>query len=289
MNLLEVFYAAQHRGLLARGVKSRTAQVRGTTVHYYLAQGTAAGPPLVLLHGLGATAQNFVFCLKPLARHFSRVYAIDLPGCGYSPVPASGPLELLGHFEVLRRFIAEVVGERCVLVGNSLGGALSLFQAIAHPGSLLGTVLLAPAGAPAPPAELHAVLDAFNVRTDAGAKAFLHRVLAKPQPIMLAFPSVTRAMLSTPAVRHLANTLSHEELLKEGELQALQVPLLLLWGGREKLLPANGPDFFRAQLPAKYGKVEVVPHWSHLPQLEFPREVVERVTKFAATFLPGHT
>lgn len=272
----------QKRGLISRGVKSLTAQVRGTEVHYYLAEFGAKGPPLVLLHGLGADAHNFTFTIAPFAKHFSRVYALSLPGCGFSPLPMSGPLDVYAHFDVLRRFINEVVGEKVVLLGNSLGGALSLFQLLAHPDSLHAAVLVAPAGAPATSGEMHVVLEAFAARSDEQVRAFLHKVFAQPKPVMLRFPGVTRAMLSTPAVKHLAKTIKLSDMLKEGELASLRVPTLLVWGGQEKLLPKSAPEFFRRNLPPEFGRVDVVEGYGHLPQLEFPRDLIARVVNFAA-------
>lgn len=280
--LWDLLNQVQKRGLLSRGVKSRTAQVRGTEVHYYCADFGAKGPPLVLLHGLGADAHNFTFTIAPFAKHFSRVYALSLPGCGYSPLPASGPLDIYGHFDVLRRFLAEVVGEKAVLLGNSLGGALSLFQLLAHPGSLHAAVLVAPAGAPASSGELHVIFEAFAVKSDEAARAFLHKVFARPRAIMLRFPGVTREMLSTPAVQHLARTIKLSDMLKDGELSSLRVPTLLLWGGQEKLLPRSAPDFFRRNFPPEFGRVDIVEGYGHLPQLEAPGDLVARVVKFAA-------
>lgn len=280
--LWNILNQVQKRGLISRGVKSLTAQVRGTEVHYYRADFGAKGPPLVLLHGLGADAHNFTFTIAPFAKHFSRVYALSLPGCGFSPVPMSGPLDVYGHFEVLRRFILEVVGEKVVLLGNSLGGALTLFQMMAGPESLHAAILVAPAGAPASSGEMHLILDAFAVKTDDEVRAFLHKVFAQPKPIMLRFPSVTKAMLTTPAVQHLSKTIKLSDMLKEGELSQLRVPTLLLWGGKEKLLPKSAPDFFRRNFPPEFGRVDVVEGWGHLPQLEFPRDLITRVVKFAA-------
>ncbi len=281
MGLLEAFDTMQRRALLARGVTSHTAQVRGTTVHFYLADLGAKGPPLVLLHGLGASAHNFILCTVPFARSFGRVYVIDLPGCGFSPLPASGALTLEGHFEVLRRFLSEVVREPSVLLGNSLGGALTLLLALRHPELLLAAVPVAPAGAPSSPEALHEVLEAFRLETDEQVRAFVRRLFVRPAWPMLRFPSFTRAMVDTPAVRKLLQTLRTDALLKDGELSTLRVPLRLIWGGNERLLPNDAPDFFRAQLPPAFGSVALVPHFNHLPQLEFPRDLVAHVVEFA--------
>ena len=44
-----------------------------------------SGPPVVLVHGLGGSANGWVRILRPLARAFSAVHAVDLPGSGFSP------------------------------------------------------------------------------------------------------------------------------------------------------------------------------------------------------------
>ena len=71
-------------------------------------------------------------------------------------------------------------------------------------------------------------------------------------------------------------------MLKEGELASLRVPTLLVWGGQEKLLPKSAPEFFRRNLPPEFGRVDVVEGYGHLPQLEFPRDLIARVVNFAA-------
>ena len=77
-------------------------------------------------------------------------------------------------------------------------------------------------------------------------------------------------------------TIKLSDMLKDGELSSLRVPTLLLWGGQEKLLPKSGPEFFRRNFPQGVGHVEVVEQFGHIPQLEFPRELISRVVKFAA-------
>ena len=91
------------------------------------------GPPVLLVHGLGGSANGWVRILRPLARHFSAVHAVDLPGNGFSPLPASGPLTLEQHLGVLHAYCREVVKAPAFVVGNSLGGALSVILAATHP------------------------------------------------------------------------------------------------------------------------------------------------------------
>ena len=60
----------------------------------------------------------------------------------------------------------------------------------------------------------------------------------------------------------------------------LRAPTLLLWGASEKLLPREQLEWYRAHLPAG-ARIEVVPGFGHVPQMERPRELVARLRGFA--------
>eukprot|EP00898_Chlorokybus_atmophyticus_P001770 jgi/Chlat1/2594/Chrsp178S02448 len=105
------------------------------------------GPPVVLVHGFGASAYHWRYNIPALAKHH-RVYALDLLGFGLSD-KATG--ETVYGSELWSRqlatFIDEVVGgEPCVLAGNSLGGFASLHTAADNPDKVRGVVLLNAAG-----------------------------------------------------------------------------------------------------------------------------------------------
>ena len=85
MDLLNTVQSLVRRGLQALGARSELHRIDGRTVHAYRVSGTGEGPPVVLVHGLGGSANGFVRVLRPLARRFSVVYALDLPGSGFSP------------------------------------------------------------------------------------------------------------------------------------------------------------------------------------------------------------
>jgi len=62
--------------------------------------------------------------------------------------------------------------------------------------------------------------------------------------------------------------------------RGLALPLLLLWGRSERLLPYVGIDYFRAHLPAS-AQIHEVPGFGHIPQIERPFEVAQRLIRFA--------
>ena len=101
-------------------------------------------PPLLLVHGFGASTDHWRKNISELSQDFE-VYAIDLLGFGRSQKPAweySGDL----WREQLHGFITENIQRPTVIAGNSLGGYSSLCVAAGYPQSVAGIVLLNSAG-----------------------------------------------------------------------------------------------------------------------------------------------
>ncbi|MBM7805074.1 pimeloyl-ACP methyl ester carboxylesterase [Geodermatophilus bullaregiensis] len=121
---------------------SRTVDLGGP-VHVVDYGGAEDGPPVVLVHGLGGSHGNWDL-LAPLLTPSARVWALDLPGFGRSE-PGQRRTTVQANVGVLQDFLREVVGEPAVLVGNSMGGMVSLFTAAAAPDLVSGLVLLDPA------------------------------------------------------------------------------------------------------------------------------------------------
>jgi len=115
--------------------------VDGRLLHY-LDKG--AGPPIVLIHGLGGQMGNFTHSLVDrLSRDF-RVVAFDNPGSGYTPRRAGSPAGVRAQADALARAIRALNLGRPVVVGHSLGGAIALALALDHPDSVGALALIAP-------------------------------------------------------------------------------------------------------------------------------------------------
>jgi pimeloyl-ACP methyl ester carboxylesterase len=119
-------------------VSEKTAELSGPV--HYLDFGGPAGPPIVLVHGLGGSAVNWLAVAPALARR-TRVLAVDLIGFGRTP-PAGRWAGVPSNVTLLQRFIGEVAGAPAIVMGNSMGGAISLVLAAQHPGSVSGLVLV---------------------------------------------------------------------------------------------------------------------------------------------------
>jgi glycerol-3-phosphate dehydrogenase len=103
-----------------------------------------SGPTLVLVHGLGGSHLNWMRVAQPLTQH-ARVMALDLAGFGRTPL-AGRSASVEANQELLHRFLQAVSpNEPALLMGNSMGGLISLRQAALHPQSVSGLVLVNPA------------------------------------------------------------------------------------------------------------------------------------------------
>lgn len=120
-------------------------QWRGEKIYYVSAGETNKhNPPLLLIHGFGASTDHWRKNITDLSQDFS-VWAIDLLGFGRSAKPLGEYSGQLWQAQI-NDFITEVIGQPVVLVGNSLGGYVALCVGAEHPESSLGVVLLNSAG-----------------------------------------------------------------------------------------------------------------------------------------------
>ena len=123
-------------------IEQRRINVSGFTTRYFSAGNE--GLPLVLLHGNSASALDWSWVLPKLgATH--QLYAPDFPGFGESAKPNR---EYSPEFfkQFLVDFLDALGIERAVLVGNSLGGLVSLRFALSHPEQVAALVLVDSSG-----------------------------------------------------------------------------------------------------------------------------------------------
>ncbi|CAN5346012.1 hypothetical protein BH23ACT9_BH23ACT9_37400 [soil metagenome] len=106
--------------------------------------GPADAPPVVFIHGLGASKVSLLPAMAGVAsRH--RVIALDLPGFGHSDAPVTAPYTVAWLALAVRRVLKALDVTGAVLVGNSLGGRTAVEIALTAPTEVRGLFLLCPA------------------------------------------------------------------------------------------------------------------------------------------------
>ncbi|MEU5942051.1 alpha/beta fold hydrolase [Micromonospora sp. NPDC047548] len=257
------------------------------------------GPPVVLLHGLGRSLRDFTEQHELLARGF-RVHSVDLPGYGGSlPMAEPYTLPALGRF-VGHYLDAVGVDQPAHLVGNSLGGAVAMRFAAIEPARVASLALVNSAGFGQ---EVTVALRLLALRpfgrlllrpnravARRAERALFHDpALATEERIAYALarqPYAARVMLET--CRSLGTLRGvrpqwREELLTE--VARLDVPILIVWGDRDLILPAGHLDAARARLPR--ARTYLFTNCGHLPQIERAEEFHRLLVDFWATAEPG--
>src|SRR5919197_435676 len=122
-------------------MRHQSAHLLGGPVHYVDHGGQ--GPTLVLIHGLGGSTLNWLDVAPRFATR-NQVLALDLVGFGHPPA-AGRKSDLDTNRTLIDAFLREVVREPAVLVGNSMGGLLSMLEAATAPDRVRALVLVNPA------------------------------------------------------------------------------------------------------------------------------------------------
>lgn len=137
------------------------------------------GPPLVLIHGLAGNLHNFGYVMDRLAADY-RVIAVDRPGCGWSERDGDDQARIPEQARMIADMLEKEGIEPAVLVGHSLGGAVSLTMALNHPERVRALALIsALVRAPSQPAEAFAGIDIASP----SVRRFVANTLAVPMSI----------------------------------------------------------------------------------------------------------
>ena len=137
-------------GRVTKGMppEGRFVEVNGHRLHYVDSADAAPEdrdkPAVLLIHGLGGQLRNFTHTLDAKLRDGFRVVALDRPGAGQSERRQGSDQTLPAQAADVVGFMQAIGLQRPLLVGHSLGGAISLAVGLDHPDQVAGLVLVAP-------------------------------------------------------------------------------------------------------------------------------------------------
>ncbi len=172
-------------------------EVDGISTHF-VARGDR-GPVVVLVHGFGSNTYTWRQTLDALGDQF-RLYAVDLKGFGLTERPRDDQYHAMAYAAHLLGFLDALRLERPVLVGNSMGGAVSLIVALQHPERVGGLVLVDAAMPDFQPPELDLTdADHDGKPIEAGHGGGFEGAPASPRPVGMRFrpsPMLLRATIT---------------------------------------------------------------------------------------------
>ncbi|MCX6107429.1 MAG: alpha/beta hydrolase [Proteobacteria bacterium] len=263
------------------GFESRVVGAKHRRLHVFVGEGSGSLPPIMLVHGIGASASSFGPLMHLLRSSFSKIIVPDFPGHGQSaPIP-----NLKGHEQLFSETCAsltEFIREPIYLFGNSMGGAFSVYWAEHYRELTRGLVLCSPAGAPMDKRELDAFRSQFDLSTLAKARNFAGKLThTMPAPAAWLLALSLREVFATKTVRTLLANLTPGDGLHPDELARLDMPVMFLWGKSEHLMPEAHFNYFAAHLP---GHVYITrpERFGHCPQLDRPAELARYIVDFSS-------
>lgn len=262
----------------------------GVTVHY-TDEGPREAQAIILVHGFAASVHAWRPWIERLKGDY-RLIAIDLPGHGLTETPPGYQATLEGNAALVGALAGQLGVERFVLAGNSMGGAVSLAHAMAHPERLDGLVLVDAAGWPGdgkrggPPG----FVGLFNN----GFGRFLIKLV---DPHLFASGGLKSAYVDETLVTDalldryvdFAMGEGHRDVLLTQRSQpsppwtiasfrSIDVPTLVMAGEKDVLIPPDDARAIANAIPGAY--LVTYPDGGHLPMEQLPDETVRHLRAF---------
>jgi len=262
----------------AEGVKPRDIEVAGRRLRY-LELGEGNGVPVLLVHGFGADLNTWMFTQPALAAT-RRTVALDLPGHGGSAKEV-GVGDTEGLTDAVDGALDALGIERVHLVGHSMGGAVAALAALGRPELVASLTLIASAGLG--PEINVSFIDGF-VRASRRREATEVLGLLVDDPALVSRAMVedvlrykrldgVTAALSKIAERWFAR--GQQSLDLTGRLAGLAVPVQVIWGRDDRIIPVAHAEALARRLP-----VHIIEAAGHLPHMEKAGEVNRLIERF---------
>lgn len=250
------------------------------------------GPLIVLVHGYSESLLAWRGIVDRLTDD-AEVVALDLPGHGLSSKPGNGytvdslAANLLATLDTLR-------ARRVVLVGHSMGGAVVAAAALAAPERVRGIVLVDPASVTMPWMLPDSLADSSTAAT--GVRSAIAEMLANRTRLMPVHDPGWLSEEPTNARYNPADDPAHATALRsileafdfgyltEARAAMLRVPVLLIWGDYDPLIPAENGRRLQTVIPGS--RLVVIPRSWHRPHVEHPDTVAAEIRHFMAELSP---
>ena len=255
----------------------------GTDLHYSI-QGD--GPSVVLVHGIAASNNDWVYMTPDLIDCGYRVIAPDLIGHGNSNKPQDpGCYTFTFLYQHFVDWITTVNNEqKIILVGHSMGGLISLNYAIHHPKSVQRLILIDPYYNQK---QLNSFLRLINKKPDWYQKALqvtpkwlIHTLISLDVKGLIHYEDRTRQQIAedykraSPDIVYIPGSIPDVSM----NIKSIDAPTLVIWGTKDATLDPKSFSRMVASFPNGQGKA--IRGAGHQPHLAKPEEVNKTVLDF---------
>lgn len=288
---LTVMVAAAQARLFFAGIHSEFTEIpyagHPVRVHYFVG---GEGSPVVLVHGLGGRAEDWVQLMPRIKTAHHRVYALDLPGYGRSQWPRDAQYSIAEQAAGVEAFLDHEHLAQVDLGGWSMGGWIVMRVALAEPQRIRRLMIFDSAGTRF---DVGFDTSLFEPDTPAKLQALDNLLTAGPAPHVPEF--VQRAVFAFVKKhgwvvrRNMDKLLTGADLLTPQDLAQLKMPMLIVWGKEDHLIPLSVGEQIHKDVPQS--ELEIFDGCGHLAA----GQCADRVGPVVAGFLdeaepiPGRT
>jgi pimeloyl-ACP methyl ester carboxylesterase len=265
---------------------------QGIKINYYQA---GQGPPVILLHGFGACTYTWRYLAPELARDH-RVFALDLKGYGLSEKPEDGKYAVSDQADMVAAFIRTQDLHNLAIIGHSMGGAVTLMTYFKvrddAPARIRKLVLIDSAGytQKMPWFIRFARIPVVNslVTRLLSPRFATYMVLKK---CYYDNDKITEEQIDTyayygslPGAREAVMATAQQIMPEDiealtGQYQTIQVPVLIIWGAEDEVVPVSVGKNFKRDIPDS--ELVILPRCGHIP----PEEEALKTNQLIAAFL----
>ncbi len=228
------------------------------------------GDAIVLIHGLGADMSRFAGNIGPLSRTH-RVITLDLVGFGASGKPDRA-YRAQDFVDQVLSVMNQLGVDQATLVGNSMGGWVSMLFAEQHPERVKGLVLVAPAFVYGLPEAVSAeqLIAGAGPQTIENMRGYLERVYYDPPTDAATVERLLnehKALNDGGAIPSISRSIKRgEDTFSPGRVEDIQTETLIVHGRQDGIVPLAASQALSTALPnATLTIIEQSGHW---PQLE---------------------
>ena len=257
--------------------ESEWIDVDGLQVHYRV---EGSGPPLVLIHGTGASLHTWDGWTKALKDRFT-IYRMDIPAFGLTGPAPDGDYTIQAYVDFIHSFMNEMKRPSFAIAGNSLGGYIAWAYALAHPDSVEKLILIDAAGYPHEGAS-----DALAFKI--ASNPYLRPLMKQVTPKSFIRKNLEQVYGDDSKITEALVARYHDMSLRDGNRQAfidrvhtvhknisdqipnISCPTLIMWGAEDTWTPVGDARRFNRDI--SYSRLIMYEGVGHVPMEEIPEQ-----------------
>ncbi len=258
------------------GLEQHEADIGEMNMAYYRRPAANAEATILMLHGYSANKDVWTRFASNLNEHYDIVVP-DMAGHGDTPFQSNWDYSAPAQVERLIALLDALKVDKVHVVGNSMGGFIAAHFARMYPERTLSATLVDPAGVTSPePSDMENMLaegrNPFEVDNREEFDEFFAMTMAQP-PFLpeLVLKAVAQDYVERkPQLQKIFVDFHRSTDMLDGRLDQIQAPVLLMWGGKDRLIHVSSVKVWEAGIPDI--RTQIWDDVGHMPMMEIPKQ-----------------